>query len=1070
MFTFLTAQLILVLTLLASWLIPADFNQVFLNRILAATAASPDAIALRIIPNLDHLSSVDWYKANIKTQGSPQAVIVDGFDAIRDGRSVYVNAANIDLANNRFYNNIYLLSFSQNAEQATEDIFGQLLAQWKFNTNITDQGQKDRIRNDTKRLSDLAKIRLALQSYKDRRGVYPKLTSGSYIAGKTLSVWPSWQATLGAELGLSLPLDPINKLGSCPGGYDQKTCWNQAEKKFFTDLNQPVFPAGSRIYFYSADSRGENIRICGQMETNYANLAPFNCFVDQLPNSAPVIISENLSGWPTQRFTGFVSVSDPDEDNLSFTVELVEPADSAGWVNNYLWQWEAGFNGFKTARSSVPGQIIVSAARAGKVGQPGAYKIRFTVNDGKNQANSVVSRIMEVRINPYPMELTNLSDSAVIGQSKNFSLTGLDNSKQPIAGLSLRDFSLDGLAVPMATHGFSLNGMNLSESFTAAQRLGLYRANVYASDPTTGNTSDSFFQINLINHPPALNSLVAKYADNTEQRYSSSSPFLIDNEEPATIQVRAVDPDQGHIVKYELMDNNTGLAINRDSGLITGLESLNYHELADRTYNVKVRAYDQYCAQSSQEACSVISNFNLTVKKYCSLTIPQSTREVKLLPSPYKIEVSGQKINIGHSLADCSSVGNSRVDVKYTGVGRNQAIVFVLDLSKSMDTNVAGAPAIQQLKSALTASEGVFKKLYDVGSQFTAGYSLKVGLVGFNSAVYPYNLVDIAGTGELNNLKNQVNNYSTNYETNTLAALNKAEQLLQSITDSNVDKYIVLMSDGIPGIDRVVSSGGSCVSVPSFPPCETADCPPGQASTCYKTCYTPACGCGGAWPNCVYPDCPYGALDCNTCASPPPPPPHSGFNYKSLIKLVFNNLFLPREAGAITEQTQCLNLNDCAQCGNNSYNPGCVTSNTYDCDIGSDVNVQADYLKSRGVNFYSIYYNTSGQVAAEQKMCQWSNNNGLNCGNNSYFFSGTDISLMFDKVLGGIVHKPKNVKIETAGIVDGRPFSITSYNPGINFDPALRCGQTELGVTYSDLGYLEFSNMEFNYCPAKLHP
>ncbi|MFA6454566.1 MAG: hypothetical protein WCV70_01765, partial [Patescibacteria group bacterium] len=61
-----------------------------------AAPLSPDAIALRVLPNPEHFSPLTWYKKNLKLQGSPQSLIVDGYEAIRDGRTVYVNAANID--------------------------------------------------------------------------------------------------------------------------------------------------------------------------------------------------------------------------------------------------------------------------------------------------------------------------------------------------------------------------------------------------------------------------------------------------------------------------------------------------------------------------------------------------------------------------------------------------------------------------------------------------------------------------------------------------------------------------------------------------------------------------------------------------------------------------------------------------------------------------------------------------------------------------------------------------------------------------------------------------------------
>ncbi|MFA6454776.1 MAG: hypothetical protein WCV70_02880, partial [Patescibacteria group bacterium] len=67
-----------------------------LSHFTFAAPLSPDAIALRVLPNPGHFSPLTWYKKNLKLQGSPQSLIVDGYEAIRDGRTVYVNAANID--------------------------------------------------------------------------------------------------------------------------------------------------------------------------------------------------------------------------------------------------------------------------------------------------------------------------------------------------------------------------------------------------------------------------------------------------------------------------------------------------------------------------------------------------------------------------------------------------------------------------------------------------------------------------------------------------------------------------------------------------------------------------------------------------------------------------------------------------------------------------------------------------------------------------------------------------------------------------------------------------------------
>lgn len=255
--------------------------------------ASPDAIAVRVMPNSSHYSPSYWYKNNIKVQGAPQALIVDGYEAVRDGRTVYVNGAN--LANGGLYTNIYIISYNQDADASTIDIFGQMLAHWKFNTNLTQAGvcsqsanlgclnyndcpgvqycssKKAQVVRDVKRLSDLSQIKLALTGHAQRSGSFPLLPAGSYLARKSVSVWPSWQETLAKALGATLPVDPVNKLGNCPGGYDKITCWDPQNKKYSQVVgeNQMPLPANSLAYTYSANNDGTDFNLCAQTESGY---------------------------------------------------------------------------------------------------------------------------------------------------------------------------------------------------------------------------------------------------------------------------------------------------------------------------------------------------------------------------------------------------------------------------------------------------------------------------------------------------------------------------------------------------------------------------------------------------------------------------------------------------------------------------------------------------------------------------------------------------------------------------------------------------------------------------------
>ncbi len=235
-----------------------------------------DAIAIRVIPNPNHFSAQRWYQSQGFT-GSPQSLLVDGYKAVRDGRTVYVSATNINSSD--FYTNIYLISYNQAADFQTVDIFGRILENWKFNTNLSSSlaigdckiskkscyedsdcpagyycqttsggvqlnkclfddsatgvetpsciidsdcpgdlfcdGLKAKIIRDLDRLEKIMTIKEKLAEYNQRNGNYPILGAGTYLSHVAVSTWPSWQNSFLSQVGVSSALDPINKLGSC---------------------------------------------------------------------------------------------------------------------------------------------------------------------------------------------------------------------------------------------------------------------------------------------------------------------------------------------------------------------------------------------------------------------------------------------------------------------------------------------------------------------------------------------------------------------------------------------------------------------------------------------------------------------------------------------------------------------------------------------------------------------------------------------------------------------------------------------------------------------------------------
>jgi len=329
---------------------------------------SPDAIAVRIMSNDNYYSPLRWYDENIAQKGSPSELLVDGYQAVRDGRSVYVNAANIQDDFQTMYVNMYILSYTQDANSETIDIFGQLLENWSFNNNITNTqtdfvGQCIRIENnnptddkcfedydcgrgsglycsslkakitrDVRRLADLRDIEDALNDYNGRFNAdpgccinkntnqatdtftpcykdetcsiiganiicsyipnYPSLSAGSYLANKTISVWPSWQETLGQVLGISMPVDPLNKLIGCneSEGYDEDTCWNDELRTLSTAVQIPSNISG-RVYSYLY-KEDNTYNLCAIMESGLTTKLASD---SACPNSVRIIVEASAN-------------------------------------------------------------------------------------------------------------------------------------------------------------------------------------------------------------------------------------------------------------------------------------------------------------------------------------------------------------------------------------------------------------------------------------------------------------------------------------------------------------------------------------------------------------------------------------------------------------------------------------------------------------------------------------------------------------------------------------------------------------------------------------------------------
>ncbi|MBL7058598.1 hypothetical protein ISS03_04630 [Patescibacteria group bacterium] len=120
---------------------------------------SADVIAVRVIPNPNNYSVSTWYKLQ-GFSGNPTRLEVDGYQALKDGNTVYVNGANIlgkceassaticsgnsdcpgaDICkldtSTKMYTNIYVLAQNVEADQTTSQIFDQMVKHFKLNDN-----------------------------------------------------------------------------------------------------------------------------------------------------------------------------------------------------------------------------------------------------------------------------------------------------------------------------------------------------------------------------------------------------------------------------------------------------------------------------------------------------------------------------------------------------------------------------------------------------------------------------------------------------------------------------------------------------------------------------------------------------------------------------------------------------------------------------------------------------------------------------------------------------------------------------------------------------------------------
>ena len=432
---------------------------VFKN-IFAQTNNSSDAIAVRIVPNPNHYSIYRWYDSQ-GFKGSPQALIVDGYEAVRDGRTVYVNAANIKDKN--IYTNIYLISYNQDPSPKTVDILGQIVKNWKFNSDLVEKTNpapscaisslacssdkdcasdqfcatstlaasscqlkvakncltdnncptnffcdsvKAKVIRDLKRVGKLEELKEALYNYKMANGSFPRLAAGSYLSGHTISTWPSWSESLLANLVLTENFtDPINRLGSCPN-YDVKTCWNKNTSRFVYDSQSDflMLPAGSYGFVYKTDANGSNYNLCAVMETREATADLNFQFSPNNPARSNCVTATGITSAATgtntaPQITDIYLIGEADQEFNGF-VKVID------YQNNPL-SWQLTTSGESwTSWSAAPilkntNNINQKKVYALRAGAPKTYQAQLTVSDGAGGVLNTSTPIVIVNSKPF---------------------------------------------------------------------------------------------------------------------------------------------------------------------------------------------------------------------------------------------------------------------------------------------------------------------------------------------------------------------------------------------------------------------------------------------------------------------------------------------------------------------------------------------------------------------------------------------------------------------------------------------------------------------------------------------
>jgi cysteine-rich repeat protein len=368
-----------------------------LQELIFKVEDTSDAIGVRVIPNASFCSSTTatscssdsdcptgesclgngsyltpsaWVEGQEFT-GSFTETELDGYPAVSSASTLYAAAANV--SGSTIYPNIYVVSYNENASDEAQEIFDQILENWRFNGNtdeVTDvnlcmdstdnsyelyfedesdtQGeyvecewdgdcfetfgddqiicdaQKGKLTRDMTRLLDVTTMSTTLDEYGEENAHcsvtkgqscdddddcpgseecvpgFPEVQSGTFVPALSNSIWGSWSASLGNELGTALPTDPVNEFYDCSEtGYDSTSCWNGESGTF-------ICPDNSHLYGYQSVG-GEAYKLYSVLETDGGEYTWAYALDTNLSDEATVYVEYPASYAPSSVRGGFTA-------------------------------------------------------------------------------------------------------------------------------------------------------------------------------------------------------------------------------------------------------------------------------------------------------------------------------------------------------------------------------------------------------------------------------------------------------------------------------------------------------------------------------------------------------------------------------------------------------------------------------------------------------------------------------------------------------------------------------------------------------------------------------------------